>query len=264
MKKYLNELINNILSIGTEPTYDYSKKHEIRHTNIGGLVAFLFVIASTIATSFFIPSPYIYVPLIGSFTYLLALLLNHYKWYNLANSCAWFVSVSMFFWMANAYGEASNAYLLFIIAEMMSILNFDRKSKWIYFSSSLPIILALVTFWGDFSLFLIPNLQAESLEGIHAILFFAVIVGCSVTVWVHRFQVQEKIDMLGEQFHEVEQANQELKKANEELDRFVYNVSHDLRAPITSVMGLVDLCTTDKENIETYLALQKKEYGQIG
>jgi PAS domain S-box-containing protein len=36
--------------------------------------------------------------------------------------------------------------------------------------------------------------------------------------------------------------NLELKKANVELDRFVYSTSHDLRAPLLSVLGLVEIC----------------------
>ncbi len=39
----------------------------------------------------------------------------------------------------------------------------------------------------------------------------------------------------------LEQQNIELKKTNAELDRFVYSTSHDLRAPLTSLQGLINI-----------------------
>jgi signal transduction histidine kinase len=53
--------------------------------------------------------------------------------------------------------------------------------------------------------------------------------------------------------------NKLLMKTNEELDRFVYSTSHDLRAPLTSVMGLIDI-TDRSENlndIRRYLGMMK-------
>lgn len=41
--------------------------------------------------------------------------------------------------------------------------------------------------------------------------------------------------------------NKELSKRNTELDNFVYSVSHDLRAPIASVLGLINLAKRDKD-----------------
>lgn len=42
--------------------------------------------------------------------------------------------------------------------------------------------------------------------------------------------------------------NQQLKKTNEELDRFVYSASHDLRAPLTSLLGLIAITEIDYHN----------------
>lgn len=49
--------------------------------------------------------------------------------------------------------------------------------------------------------------------------------------------------------------NHELSKRNTELDNFVYSVSHDLRAPIASVLGLINLARKDKDSKmkDTYL-----------
>lgn len=47
--------------------------------------------------------------------------------------------------------------------------------------------------------------------------------------------------------HNLEQQNKELQKTNTELDRFVYSTSHDLRAPLASLLGLIDIATDDLE-----------------
>lgn len=48
--------------------------------------------------------------------------------------------------------------------------------------------------------------------------------------------------------------NEELIKVNTELDRFVYSASHDLRAPLTSILGLVTLARMDKDTpTDSYL-----------
>ena len=54
--------------------------------------------------------------------------------------------------------------------------------------------------------------------------------------------------------------NEELKKINEELDRFVYSASHDLRAPLTSLLGLINIAQTDHyiNGIAEHLDLMKR------
>jgi PAS domain S-box-containing protein len=43
------------------------------------------------------------------------------------------------------------------------------------------------------------------------------------------------------------EAEEELKKINFELDSFVYRASHDLRAPLTSIIGLVNISSAEKD-----------------
>nr|WKN38352.1 PAS domain S-box protein [Tunicatimonas sp. TK19036] len=51
--------------------------------------------------------------------------------------------------------------------------------------------------------------------------------------------------------------NEELRKTNAELDQFVYSTSHNLRAPLASVLGLISVLegTTDSEERTQYLQL---------
>lgn len=57
----------------------------------------------------------------------------------------------------------------------------------------------------------------------------------------------------------VRKKNEELNKVNAELDRFVYSVSHDLRAPLSSISGLIQLSerSTDMAENRQYLDLMK-------
>jgi signal transduction histidine kinase len=41
--------------------------------------------------------------------------------------------------------------------------------------------------------------------------------------------------------------NEDLKKINSELDGFVYRASHDLRAPLSSILGLIEICKAEKD-----------------
>ncbi|MEQ8414277.1 MAG: hybrid sensor histidine kinase/response regulator [Imperialibacter sp.] len=55
--------------------------------------------------------------------------------------------------------------------------------------------------------------------------------------------------------------NRQLKKINGELDSFVYRVSHNLRAPLTSVLGLIQLSKLNgvsQSEVEKYLSLMEQ------
>lgn len=51
--------------------------------------------------------------------------------------------------------------------------------------------------------------------------------------------------------------NEALTKANEELDRFVYSASHDLRSPLSSLIGLINLGSLSESAEETKMLLTR-------
>ncbi len=62
---------------------------------------------------------------------------------------------------------------------------------------------------------------------------------------------------------ELKRKNTELEKINRELDSFVYSASHDLRAPLKSILGLVKLSQIECQqkifdSFETYMELMEK------
>jgi signal transduction histidine kinase len=55
------------------------------------------------------------------------------------------------------------------------------------------------------------------------------------------------------------QSNEMLTKTNRELDRFVYSTSHDLRAPLTSIMGLLNIAerSQNPQEVRNYMVMMK-------
>lgn len=73
------------------------------------------------------------------------------------------------------------------------------------------------------------------------------------------------------QMHEIELKNDELRDQNKsleqlnmELDRFIYHTSHDLRSPLTAVLGLIEVIEVYKdEDITEYLEHMKTSINQL-
>ena len=68
------------------------------------------------------------------------------------------------------------------------------------------------------------------------------------------------ISKLKKSDQKLKEQNKELTKLNTELDRFVYSASHDLRAPLASLLGLIDLSSRERNSESTthYLELMSK------
>ncbi len=76
--------------------------------------------------------------------------------------------------------------------------------------------------------------------------------------------IEDITELKDSQFRLIEK-NRDLEKVNSELDSFVYRVSHDLRAPLTSILGLISLMKieTNHEKISEYIGLQEKSVKKL-
>lgn len=63
--------------------------------------------------------------------------------------------------------------------------------------------------------------------------------------------VQERTAKLAESVAQSERQNQELRRANEELDNFLYAASHDLKAPVANLAGLMQLLSKKSTKVVT-------------
>jgi len=54
-----------------------------------------------------------------------------------------------------------------------------------------------------------------------------------------------------------------LEKTNNELDRFVYSVSHDIKSPLSSIQGIINLMKVDPQGTEKYVQLIETSVHQL-
>ena len=83
----------------------------------------------------------------------------------------------------------------------------------------------------------------------------------------------EELEEFNEEMHSINQKleerveirTSELKKSNQELDNFVYRVSHDIRAPLSSTMGLIELLEIEKDpaSAAKYLTLANQSLQKL-
>ncbi len=116
----------------------------------------------------------------------------------------------------------------------------------------IPLTLAVVIHHGSFGYLqyigfediYFTQLDYMSLQTfiIHIALAIAIFGLCGL--WAYQFKKYSEahIELT---FKKREIENQELKTANYELDRFVYSTSHDLRAPLNSMLGLIEIAQDD-------------------
>ena len=90
---------------------------------------------------------------------------------------------------------------------------------------------------------------------IYTNMIFILIIICSVGIYYAAM-----VKKLLHSQHEIEDKNSNLMLANKELDKFVYSASHDLRSPITSLKGLVEILKLedDPAQIAGYLDLMQE------
>lgn len=107
--------------------------------------------------------------------------------------------------------------------------------------------------------------KIEGVTNVHEAIFgkvnmILVFILFPVVAWVLVKSYQDIFKKLIESEKEILDKNIELSKTNQELDNFVYSVSHDLRAPISSVLGLIAISKLESDPVQLryYETLKEK------
>lgn len=235
-----------------------------RSKNITYLVFFLFISV----TLSFIPDIYLglwqnlWYWLIVVFYLFMTLIIKEY--FGTEQAAHWFLlgfNITTFYF-SSAVGRNSNLHFLFFVSILLlpSVLNI-RYKKYIIFHTVVPLALALMLVLFDFDIFpRLPQVNSEHEKIFGKVNMILLLLILPVVVWVLIKSYQNIFNKLLESEKILIDKNTELLKTNKELDNFVYSVSHDLRAPISSVLGLINISKleTDTEKLKHYESLKEK------
>jgi signal transduction histidine kinase len=132
-----------------------------------------------------------------------------------------------------------------------AVFSYKERLSAVFFSIFTYILFILACFV-DFSILPKRPLMEE-------FLIFQIIINFSFALPTTVMSVYLLINLNHYNASQLVERNDQLKKTNTELDRFVYSTSHDLRAPLTSIMGLLNIINnTDKPDEQRkYLGMMK-------
>src|SRR5690606_32767096 len=155
--------------------------------------------------------------------------------------------------LASSESATTGSFLFFIVASIASFAVFSYQERLISILFAVfTYMLFAMTYFVDFSILPHRVYNDDILLFCIVVNFSAALPGTVMTVYLLKtLNHQHALELV--------ENNILLSKTNAELDRFVYSTSHDLRAPLTSIMGLINI-TLDSQNpdeVRRYLSLMK-------
>jgi signal transduction histidine kinase len=166
---------------------------------------------------------------------LISLLFHRKQNHALANFLLFFTFNVVLLLMVSSESLNTGAFVFFIPVSLGSFAVFNYTKR--------KIALAFALFSSTlFSLAMMGSLQLLSFRNYSDdYIQLNQIINFSIAFPVSIMAVYLLISLNHENASRLLESNKQLEKLNEELDRFVYSTSHELRAPLLSVQGLIRL-----------------------
>ena len=169
---------------------------------------------------------------------LVCIVLNRQGKSTLAMSLQLIVGNVAIFYFATFISNRMGTHLFFISCSLSALAYFGYQQRVLAY---LFLILSLSLFL--FAYFGFSNATEKSTNIYYVFNFFTTMLVSALVVYFifnlnhhAEAQLREKNDML--------------TKANHELDKFVYSASHDLQAPLSSLLGLIEITQQAKDSQE--------------
>ncbi|MEQ8359517.1 MAG: HAMP domain-containing sensor histidine kinase [Cytophagales bacterium] len=149
-------------------------------------------------------------------------------------------------------------YTFFPLAVLAFLIFYKSEAKLTFSFAILPMALVLILEFTNYKPF--GDIQIKS--GVDQVSLLINAIGSFALL---AFELFFLIHLNNQKEIELIQSEMFLRKTNEELDRFVYSASHDLRAPLSSIKGLLNLMRYEQINKTTteYLDLAEARVDKL-
>ncbi|HEX6892704.1 MAG TPA: HAMP domain-containing sensor histidine kinase [Chryseolinea sp.] len=155
--------------------------------------------------------------------------------------------------LAASESPNTGAFIFFIVNSIAAFAVFNYKKRLISILFAVfTYVLFVIAYFVDFSILPERVYNDETLT-------FFVVLNFSAALPAAVMSVYLLISLNHHNALQLVENNNLLSKTNTELDRFVYSTSHDLRAPLTSVMGLINITerSHSPEDVAKYLGMMR-------
>lgn len=154
--------------------------------------------------------------------------------------------------MASSEDAHTGAFVHFISLIIAGFIIFGYQQRWAaVIFSAITFGLFFLSYFGNFSILPFRYYSADHMLIFRLVNFSTAAIACMVAIFLLVRVNHKNYVRLIENYHL-------LTKANAELDRFVYSTSHDLRAPLTSILGLLNIAEVSNHPQES-----KKYFGMM-
>lgn len=184
---------------------------------------------------------------------IVALVFNRKRKYRLANILFMTLINVIVFLFASNDAYRTGIYMFLVISGITGFALFGHKDRKLAIAFALlSAVLFFLSYWGGFSIQPKRIFTEEYVQISFATNFvIALVTGIALLYFLIDVNHATEKEMLAK--------NDLLAKTNRELDRFVYSASHDLRAPLRSLLGLIEVTqkTNDPDEMQQCLDLMK-------
>lgn len=192
----------------------------------------------------------------------IAIVVNRFGYFKVAASFGLLAIDAVVYILASSEPYETGVCLHFVTTGFAGIIFFTREHKWYGIGFGLlSVLLYDLAAIGNMPVVEYRHVPLNEIRTLF-IINSSVCTFCCILILHSIMQLNSKVkDDLTAKKMEINFQNQILVKSNAELDRFVYSASHDLRAPLSSIAGLIDLIHRDRSDTDKYLAMIKDRIG---